>query len=77
MLEQGNHKSAKGDENEKILERILREDMEMGFFLPLLPEVVNLIVKGEIYPMGIHHQALVNERGDWLKKTRQYTISHI
>eukprot|EP00957_Ditylum_brightwellii_P052606 3988982-Ditylum_brightwellii.AAC.1 len=70
MLEWGNHKSAKGDANKKILERLSREDMEMGFSLPLLPEVVNLIVKGEIYPMGIHHQTPVNERGELVRKDR-------
>eukprot|EP00957_Ditylum_brightwellii_P060315 4580413-Ditylum_brightwellii.AAC.1 len=42
----------------------------MGFSLPLLSKVENLIVKGEIYPMGIHHQTLAIERGKLVRKDR-------
>eukprot|EP00957_Ditylum_brightwellii_P004196 319503-Ditylum_brightwellii.AAC.1 len=50
MLERGNHKSAKGENNKKTLERSPREDTEMDLSLLLLPEVATSIVRGRSTP---------------------------
>mmetsp|Transcript_10344 Transcript_10344/g.15391 ORF Transcript_10344/g.15391 Transcript_10344/m.15391 type:complete len:326 (+) Transcript_10344:2871-3848(+) len=70
MPEQGNHKSAKGPENEKILQKLTEEDARMGSGFPINKEMSKKIVRGELHPFGINMQALINKEGRVVMKNR-------
>eukprot|EP00957_Ditylum_brightwellii_P137156 10457207-Ditylum_brightwellii.AAC.1 len=70
MLERGNHKLAKGTENEEILLKLTSDDAQMGFGFAVTKDTTRKMVKGEIYPFGINKQASINKKGEVVTKNR-------
>eukprot|EP00957_Ditylum_brightwellii_P054944 4163918-Ditylum_brightwellii.AAC.1 len=70
MLERGNHKSARGEENEKILLKLTKEDAQMGFGFVITKEAAKKIVRGELYPFGINSQASIIKKEEVIAKNR-------
>eukprot|EP00957_Ditylum_brightwellii_P164231 12503399-Ditylum_brightwellii.AAC.1 len=68
MLERDNHKSARGEENEKILLKLVKEDAQMGFGFAIIKDAMKKIVRGELYPFGINSQASINKKGEVVAK---------
>ena len=69
-ITRGNHKSASG-EKEKILIDKISQEIERGWCLPLLPEHVSSIPKAWFAPMGVAEQNTINDRGEFIPKNRQ------
>lgn len=64
--ERGNHKSAL--KHNHILDKIIQEDVEKGFALPLPIEIINLIPNASLAPLGCHEQETINEFGERIPK---------
>ena len=69
-LLRGNHKSAKGEKEEILVNKTLKE-IEMGWSLPLLEEHAKELPGAWFAPMGIAEQTTINERGEFIPKNRQ------
>jgi hypothetical protein len=64
----GNHKSAL--KNAEILDKIIKEDVERGFALPLPIHLTKYIPNASIAPLGCQEQETINERGERIPKYR-------
>jgi hypothetical protein len=69
-LIRGNHRSAKGEKADILVEKTLKE-ISNGWSLPLLVEHAALLPGAMYAPMGIAEQATINERGEFIPKDRQ------
>ncbi len=66
--ERGNHKSAL--RNKDTLDKIIQEDVERGFALPLPVELLSYIPNASLAPLGCQEQETINERGERIPKFR-------
>jgi hypothetical protein len=66
--QRGNHKSA--NNYKQVLEKIITEDVECGFALPLPTAILHLIPNASLAPLGCHLQETINERGEKIPKYR-------
>ncbi len=64
----GNHKSA--SKLKHILDKIITEDIERGFALPLPVESLNSIPNASLAPLGCQEQETINEKGEKIPKYR-------
>jgi hypothetical protein len=64
--DRGNHKSAQ--KHDSILAKIIKDDVEKGFALPLPVEVLNLLPNASLAPLGCHEQETINELGECIPK---------
>jgi hypothetical protein len=67
-LEYGNHKSA--DKNIDILSCHVKNEIEKGWIVPLLPEYTKLLRNLMISPMGVVSQSTINDRGEIIPPNR-------
>ena len=70
MVERGNHKSAKKQENFLVLQKITRKEVEQGFTFPLTQEGLFQLKGAAVIPMGVHEQYTINELGERIMKQR-------
>jgi hypothetical protein len=66
--ERGNHKSAM--KNNSILSKIILNDVERGFALPLPTKLLKLIPNASLAPLGCQEQEIINELGERIPKFR-------
>jgi len=64
----GNHNSAL--KNKDILNKIIQEDVERGFTLPLPVELLKLIPDASLASLGCQEEKTINERGERIPKFR-------
>jgi hypothetical protein len=57
----------------EVLDKIITEDVEQGFALPLPPAILHLILNASLAPLGCHIQETINERGE---KVPKYRMTH-
>jgi hypothetical protein len=67
----GNHKSC--DKNRDFLEKIISEDIERGFALPLPLETLHFLPNASLAPLGCQQQWTINEKGS---RTHKYRMTH-
>ena len=70
MIERGNHKSSKSDENFPALQKAFDKEVKRGWLLPITVESLTKIKGLSIIPLGIATQFTVNESGDRVIKRR-------
>jgi hypothetical protein len=66
--ERGNHKSAQ--KNKATLDKIIQEDVEIGFALPLPTQLLHLIPNASLAPLGCQEQETINELGEKIPRFR-------
>jgi hypothetical protein len=66
--ERGNRKSATN--NHPILNKMISEDVERGFALPLPTAILHMIPKASLAPLGCQMQESINEFGERITKTK-------
>ena len=67
-IERGNHKSAMSEEERPRVTKLMRQDVELGYGIPLTLDCVNKLKDAEVYPVGIQNQETINEKGDIIPK---------
>ena len=51
-LQQGNHKSALNDEHRPVVTKLMTQDVELGYGIPLTLEALHKMKQAEVYPIG-------------------------
>jgi len=69
--DRGNHKSL--SKYREFIDPIITEDIERGFALPLLPEILPELGKTSLAPLGCHKQTTMNAAGKVIPK---YRLTH-
>ena len=76
-IERGNHKSALNEEQRPTVTKLMAQDVELGFGIPLTIESVRKMPGAEVYPVGCQDQLTINERGEVIPKKRvTHDLSH-
>ena len=70
QLNRGNHKSALTKEAEPIVDKLVRQDVELGYAIPITKDCVKKMKGGELYPLGLQHQLTIDEQGLQIPKKR-------
>ena len=70
QLERGNHKSALTKEAEPIVNKLMQEDVSLGYAIPITKDCLLKLKHAELYPCGLQHQMTVNEAGEVIPKKR-------
>jgi len=70
MLDRGNHKSAKSDENAPALMKAFDKEVSRGWLLPITIESLTKIKKLSIIPLGVATQSSIDEFGNRIPKKR-------
>ncbi|KAL7525801.1 hypothetical protein ACHAXR_002849, partial [Thalassiosira sp. AJA248-18] len=69
-IERGNHKSALDDEQRPHVTKLMNQDVELGYGIPLTVESLRSIPGAEVYPIGCQNQLTINEKGEVIPKKR-------
>lgn len=70
QLERGNHKSALTPEAEPIVNKLFRQDAELGYLITISKECILKLKHAEVYPLGLQHQLTIDEQGRQIPKKR-------
>ena len=67
----GNHKSALTSKQAKeTVNKLVQQDIELGYAIPITKECVKKLKHGELYPLGLQHQWTIDEDGNQKPKKR-------
>ena len=69
-IERGNHKSALDEEQRPNVTKLMAEDVELGYAIPMTIESVRKMPGAEVYPVGCQDQLTINDRGEVIPKKR-------
>jgi len=69
-IERGNHKSALSDEERPHVTKLMSQDVELGYGIPLTVECISKIEGAEVYPVGCQNQQTIDEKGNVIPKKR-------
>ena len=69
-LQQGNHKSALDDEHRPVVTKLMTQDVELGYGIPLTLEALHKMKQAEVYPVGCQDQLTIDEHGHVIPKKR-------
>ena len=70
MLDRGNHKSAKSDENAPALLKAFEKEVSRGWLLPITIESLTKVKNLSIIPLGVATQSTIDEFGNRIPKKR-------
>lgn len=70
MVERGNHKSAKKQENFEVLQKLTKKEVNQGFTFPVTMDCLFKLKGAVVIPMGVHKQYTINELGERIMKQR-------
>ena len=60
-IKRGNHKSALRDEQRPVVIKLMTQDVELGYSIPLTIESLKKIKQAAVYPVGCQDQLTINE----------------
>jgi len=69
-IDRGNHKSALSDEERPHVTKLMSQDVELGYGIPLTVDCVTKIQGAEVYPVGCQNQQTIDEKGNVIPKKR-------
>ena len=69
-INKGNHKSALTEEYRPTVTKLMKQDVELGYGIPLSVECIKQIPGAEVYPVGCQHQWTIDENGNSIPKKR-------
>ena len=69
-IERGNHKSALSDEERPHVTKLMAQDVELGYGIPLTIDCIRNIKEAEVYPVGCQNQLTIDEKGNIIPKKR-------
>ena len=69
-LARGNHKSALDDEHRPVVTKLMTQDVELGYGIPLTVDCLSNIRNAEVYPVGCQDQMTIDENGNPIPKKR-------
>jgi hypothetical protein len=69
-IERGNHKSALSDEERPHVTKLMSQDVELGYGIPLTVDCISKIQGAEVYPVGCQNQQTIDEIGNVIPKKR-------
>ena len=69
-IERGNHKSALNDEHRPVVTKLMAQDVELGYGIPLTIDSIRKIKQAEVYPVGCQDQLTIDEHGNVIPKKR-------
>lgn len=76
-LERGNHKSALSDEERPHVTKLMNQDVELGYGIPLSLDCIRNLPGAEVYPVGCQNQLTIDETGKVIPKKRvTHDLSH-
>jgi len=76
-IERGNHKSALSEEERPHVTKLMVQDVELGYGIPLTVESITKIPGAEVYPVGCQNQLTIDESGNVIPKKRvTHDLSH-
>jgi len=76
-LERGNHKSSLSDEERPHVTKLMKQDVELGYGIPLSINCIRNIPGAEVYPVGCQNQLTIDETGKVIPKKRvTHDLSH-
>ena len=70
QLTKGNHKSALIPEGRKHVDKLMHEDVKLGYGIPITTDCAAKLKHAEIYPVGLQHQTTIDARGASIPKKR-------
>ena len=70
QLERGNHKSALTPDAEPIVDKLFKQDAELGYLITISKECILKLKHAEVYPLGLQHQLTIDEKGNQIPKKR-------
>ena len=65
-----NHKSALKEEERPHVSKLMTEDVELGYGIPLTVDCIRNLPGAEVYPIGVQNQLTINEKGEVIPKKR-------
>ena len=69
-IERGNYKSALSDEERPHVTKLMQQDVELGYGIPLTVDCVSKIQGAEVYPVGCQNQQTIDEKSNVIPKKR-------
>jgi hypothetical protein len=70
QLSKGNHKSALIPEGRKHVDKLMHEDIKLGYGIPITTDCAAKLKHAEVYPVGLQHQTTIDARGASIPKKR-------
>lgn len=70
QLKKGNHKTALTSKAKPIVDKLLHQDVDLGYAIPLSRECILKLKGAELYPMGLQHQLTIDDDGNQIPKKR-------
>ncbi|KAL9180713.1 hypothetical protein ACHAXT_011166 [Thalassiosira profunda] len=70
QLARGNHKSALTPEAEPIVNKLFKQDAELGYLITITKTCIRKLKHAEVYPLGLQHQLTIDEAGNQMPKKR-------
>lgn len=70
QLEKGNQKSALEEDALPIVTKAFADDIKKGYAIIVTKDCLKNLKDAEVYPLGMQHQATINERGEIIPKKR-------
>jgi len=70
QLKKGNHKSALTNEAKPIVDKLVHQDVNLGYAIPLSRDCLLRLKGAELYPMGLQHQLTIDDNGNQIPKKR-------
>ena len=69
-IERGNHKSALSDKQRPVVTKLMTQDVELGYGIPLILESLKKIKQAKVYPVGCQDQLTIDEHANIIPKKR-------
>ena len=60
-IQRGNHKSALTKEDRHHVTKLIRQDVELGYAVPISLECITNLKGVEVYPIRLQSQLMINE----------------
>ena len=67
-IERGNHKSPLKDDERPHVTKLMTQDVELGYGIPISIDCIKRIPGAEVYPIGCQDQLTIDEKGNVIPK---------
>ena len=69
-IDRGNHKSALSEDERPHVTKLMKQDVELGYGIPLTMAYIESPKDAKVYSVGIQNQETINEKGEIIPKKR-------